>query len=134
MPISTTEHRFGRDEKLKSKKVIQHLFDEGSNIKVYPLMIFYSFQQSDKCNIRVGFSVSKKKFKRAVDRNRIKRMMRETYRLNKSDLHEVVAQSGQSLNIMMIYLQNSQIDYDKLNLKMKEVIGQLCELNNKQNG
>jgi len=75
---------FNKKEKLKSQKLIEQLFSEGHSLSVYPFRIIYLntvFQ--DDILIKVGVSVSKRNFKRAIDRNRIKRLMREAYRLNK---------------------------------------------------
>ena len=95
---------FGKLEKLKSRKSIDILFKEGKSVAtngftlVYlqqPLNTFYPAQAS--------FSVPKKFFKHAVDRNRIKRMMREAYRLNKILLYKNLAQRKNQLLLMFIY-------------------------------
>ena len=95
---------FGKDEKLKSKKIIDQLFEEGKSVSnngftlvylVKPLLTFYPAQ--------AGFSVPKKHFKRAVDRNRIKRLMREAYRHNKTPFYEKLAERKQQMAIMFVY-------------------------------
>ncbi len=76
--------RFPKTEKLKSKKLIEQLFAEGVGITNYPIKLVYlktTFEDASKC--KVGVTVSKRNFKSAVKRNRIKRLMRESYRLNK---------------------------------------------------
>ena len=76
---------FSKRDKLKSKKVIDRLFLEGKSIVVYPLRLVYVSETfSDETHIKVAVSVSKKRHKKAVDRNRIKRLMREAYRLEKA--------------------------------------------------
>ncbi len=98
------KNTFGKDEKLKSKKIIDQLFKEGKSVStngftlvylVKPLSTFYPVQ--------AGFSVPKKHFKHAVDRNRIKRLMRETYRLNKTSLYENLAERKEQMAIMFVY-------------------------------
>ena len=74
-----------KSERLYKKKDIQELFDKGSSFYLYPFRIFVQ-KQSEQNIHQVLFSVSKKNFKKAVDRNRIKRRMREAYRLNKGAL------------------------------------------------
>lgn len=75
---------FSKRDKLKSKTVIDRLFLEGKSIVVYPLRLVYVSETfSDETHIKVAVSVSKKRHKKAVDRNRIKRLMREAYRLEK---------------------------------------------------
>ena len=95
---------FGADEKLKSKKTIDKLFKEGKSVSqsgftlVYltgPLSTFYPAQ--------AGFTVPKKFFKHAVDRNRIKRLMREAYRLNKNVLFQKLALQKQQMALMFVY-------------------------------
>jgi len=98
------KNTFGKDEKLKSKKIIDQLFKEGKSVStngftlvylVKPLSTFYPVQ--------AGFSVPKKHFKHAVDRNRIKRLMREAYRLNKVSLYENLAGRKEQMAIMFVY-------------------------------
>ena len=75
---------FGRKEKLKSRKQIDELFLQGKSFSVYPLRVTYRFISSDTPGVQVGVTAGKKYFKRAVDRNRMKRLMREAYRLQKA--------------------------------------------------
>lgn len=76
---------YSKKEKLKSKKLIEQLFVEGKSVSAYPLRLVYLPTTFDDDVIaKTGVSVSKKYFKTAVDRNRIKRLMREVYRLNKA--------------------------------------------------
>ena len=98
------KNTFGKDEKLKSKKIIDQLFKEGKSVStngftlvylVNPLTTFYPAQAS--------FSVPKRNFKHAVDRNRVKRLMREAYRLNKTAFYEKLVERKQQLAIMFVY-------------------------------
>ena len=75
---------FPKEEKLCSKKIIASLFKEGKKVKKYPMVLLFKKEDSISCN-QITFSVPKKKFKKAVDRNRIKRLLREVYRLKKED-------------------------------------------------
>ena len=76
---------FRKHEKLKSRKLIGKLFEEGKSVKKFPLRLVYlQTEHTSDSKIQAGFSVPKRNFKRAVDRNRIKRLMREAYRLNQS--------------------------------------------------
>ena len=75
---------YNKKEKLKSKKLIDKMFVEGKSVSVYPLRLVYLPIDFDTQVIaQTGVSVSKRNFKTAVDRNRIKRLLREAYRLNK---------------------------------------------------
>jgi len=78
---------FHKFERLSKKKSIQELFDKGSSFTLYPFRIHYLPVNSEETPFnRVLFTVAKKNFRRAVDRNRIKRLMREAYRLSKHNL------------------------------------------------
>ena len=75
--------KFPSSEKLKSKKAIDLLFAEGESVLAYPLRLIFMHANHSASN-KVAVSVGKNKFKAAVDRNRIKRLLRENYRLNRS--------------------------------------------------
>jgi len=111
---------YNKYDKLKSKKLIKKLFDDGKAISVFPLRLIYlKMEHEGKFLLQTGVSVSKRNFKLAVHRNRIKRMMREVYRLNKNTLYQSLDEKHL---FMFIYLGKSEIDYNKLNDKMKTLI------------
>lgn len=72
-----------KEIKLKSKKRIGELFEDGKSVKAFPLLLVYKTDESLENTFQAGFSVSKRNFKHAVDRNRIKRLLREYFRKNK---------------------------------------------------
>lgn len=81
---SSMTYKFPKREKLKSKKLIDQLFAEGSSVTHYPIRLIYlETRFKDQPRYKVGVTASKRNFKSAVKRNRIKRLMREGYRLNK---------------------------------------------------
>ena len=81
------DRTFSKKEKLKNKLLIERLFKEGKAITVYPLKLIYlNLSSSGETRCQVAVSVPKSKFKNAVDRNRIKRILRENYRLNKESI------------------------------------------------
>ena len=83
--MKTLSKTYSKKEKLKSKKLIDRLFAEGQSVSAFPLRLVYlSATFEDIIIAKTGISVSKRNFKNAVDRNRIKRLLREAYRLNKS--------------------------------------------------
>ena len=78
---------FKKEERLSKEKTIQELFDKGSSFYLYPFKVFFLPNRDPQHPIhRILISVSKKNFKKAVDRNLIKRRIREGYRLNKNQL------------------------------------------------
>lgn len=103
---------FTRTEKLKSRKLIGQLFEQGQHLKAMPLQVVYLAVDHDgEFPIKAGFSVSKRNFKKAVDRNRIKRLMRESYRLNK---HKLYKQCTKKYVLMFIYTGHEMHDYKQI--------------------
>ena len=79
-------YTLNKDDRLKSRKAIEYLFKEGKSFSIFPLRVLYTINAASEKptnNLRAGFSVSTRNFKKAVDRNRIKRLLREAYRLQK---------------------------------------------------
>src|SRR5689334_5548279 len=90
--------RFGfpKAERLKSRKQIEALFAGGKSVSVFPVRAVYELLPAEEPGLKVGVSASKRYFKKAVDRNRIKRLLRETYRLQKEELVLQVKEAGLS--------------------------------------
>ena len=105
---------FPKTEKLKSKKVIEELFSEGNSITEFPLKVLY-LSNENKERSQAGFSVPKKNFKKAVDRNRIKRQLREAYRINK---HLLKSNNGSKFALMFLYINKEKASYDSINKAM----------------
>ncbi len=82
----------GQKERLKSAKSIEHLFSEGKAISAYPLRLVFVSKPNSTVPMQCAFSVSKRHFKKAVDRNRIKRLLRESYRKIKPTLYQNLSQ------------------------------------------
>jgi ribonuclease P protein component len=111
---------YNKHEKLKSRKLIKQLFEDGKAISIYPLRLIYlKVEHESDFLLQTGVSVSKRNFKLAVNRNRIKRMMREVYRLNKNMLYKSL---DDKYIFMFIYLGRTETDYNKLNDKMKKLM------------
>lgn len=94
---------YNKTEKLKSKKELDNLFANGKSFLVFPLKVFYCI--SDKLsedNINLGVGVSKRNFKNATARNRVKRLLREAYRLNKTNIHSTITNKQLSFFILFI--------------------------------
>jgi len=119
------EFKFQKQEKLKRKKLIEQLFKEGKSVTIFPLRLFYlQCEHGGIKPIRAGFSVSKKKFKRAVDRNRIKRQLREAYRLNKAEVYKLI---DKKYIIMIIFVDNKKYDSRHINLKTIRILKKFLE-------
>lgn len=104
---------YNKSEKLKSQKGIEQLFSEGKSISAYPLRLVYLEQGSE---LKVGVSVSKRNFKKAVDRIRIKRLLREGFRLNKSILSD---NKPLGYALMILYISKDMPDFELINSKTK---------------
>ena len=106
---------YPKHEKLKSKTTIDLLFTEGKSVSKYPLRLVYV--ENSELNaelIKMGVSVSKKYFKKAVDRNYFKRVLRETYRLNK---HLLIDKLEKSHAFMFFYQSKERLSYQEIEEK-----------------
>lgn len=98
------KNTFSKDEKLKSAKLIEQLFKEGKSVSKDGFTLVYLVADVHSMYpARAGFSVPKKNFKHAVDRNRAKRIMREVYRTRKLKLYEKLVAVQKQLAIMWVY-------------------------------
>jgi ribonuclease P protein component len=108
---------YPKKEKLKNQKLIEKLFLEGKSISVFPLrMIYLQTTFEDGSKLKTGVSVSKRNLKKAVDRNRIKRLLREAYRLNKLEYFNNITTS---YALMILYISKDDTDFDAVNSKLK---------------
>ena len=105
---------YSKAEKLKSKTTIDLLFSKGKSVSKYPLRLVYI----------EGVSVSKKHFKKAVDRNYFKRVLRETYRLNKSLLLDNLTSS---FSFMLLYQSKDRLTYEEINKKTIQLFEKFLE-------
>ena len=111
---------YPKNEKLKSRKTIDSLFTEGKSVSKYPLrLVFTPLKESDE-KLKFGVSVSKKHFKKAVDRNYFKRVLRECYRLNKN---LIIEKLDRPFAIMFFYQTKERLSYAEINEKTIQLFG-----------
>ena len=125
-PLHTSgiaKNTFPKKERLSGKKEIQELFDKGSSFYLHPFLIKYAGEAPEGSFPKVLISVPKKKFKRAVDRNRIKRQLKEVYRLHKQQLFK--GKIPEHLGI--IYTASEKLPYDVLEKKLNLVLHRFQE-------
>jgi len=102
--------RFPKTEKLKSAKTIERLFSEGKSITKFPLKLMFLQQDLEKPT-QATFAVSKRNFKLAVDRNRVKRQLREAYRLHKP---LIFTNNGKKFALLFLYFSKDKPKYAEL--------------------
>jgi ribonuclease P protein component len=112
--------KFGKPNKLKSRSTIDLLFKEGKSITVFPLKLVYlNLGSAPKGTLQVGVSVSKRHHKTAVARNRIKRLMREAFRLNRPHYFN---NSSTPCALMILYISKKGTTFEELNTAMVKLL------------
>jgi ribonuclease P protein component len=124
----TIRYRFGREQKLKSRKLIGKVFSEGKSSYSHSLKAIW-LTENPFHFLQVGVSVSSRYFKKATDRNRIKRLMREAIRLQKQELESVLTANGKQLSLFLLYngndmpqLDDISKDFDIIAKKIKKTL------------
>lgn len=120
-------HSYNKTEKLKSRKTLNEVFTKGRSFSVFPVKVFYVMNESAEHSVKTGVGVSTRNFKKAVDRNRIKRLLRECYRLNKTVLHEAVTKKQKDLSVFFLFVGKELPDYEMLSGKIKTALTKLEE-------
>lgn len=119
---------FKKLERLCSKKVIEELISKGSSFNEFPFKVIYHQTKLDSSSpAQVVISVSKRNFKKAVSRNKLKRRTREAYRKNKDLLYEALQKKEQQLAIMLIYIAKEEIEYKEIESKIIVTLRKLAE-------
>ncbi len=134
-------YTLGKNERLKSRKAIEQLFKVGKSFSVFPFKVVYQIAANDAAalqnkdhmpinndQLKCAFSVSKRHFKKAVYRNRIKRLMREAYRLQKNELQDQQEQGNRSLTVFILYVSNELPEHTMVVSKMSAVLKRLQKI------
>ena len=125
-------YTFCKQERLCSKKLIDTLFQSGHRFMAYPYSVHWMICPSGTLpgNIpaQVLIATSKKKFRHAVDRNRVKRLTRECYRTHKPKLYEYLSSQGITIAISINYIHNEILDYHTLHHKFDRLTDSLIEI------
>lgn len=128
----------GKEERLKSRKLIERIFREGQRIALFPFRVYYFVSASPiggpaapapggrPIRLQAGFGAGSRNFKKAVDRNRIKRLTREAYRLQKQALYDHLAAKGLFMAVFFIYTGKELPDYgtvtEKIDIALQKLI------------
>lgn len=104
-----------KSEKLKSSRIIGELFKTGETVTVSPLKLFWKLDDTNQSvPARMAVTVPGKNFKRSVDRNLIKRRIREAYRLNKHNFVDFLSDKNLSLIFIFLYLPKTICSYQQI--------------------
>lgn len=123
----TSSFKFRKTERLISQKEIDFLFTNGHSLFIHPFRIVWTIRETTPSHLpaAVAISVPKKRFKRAVDRNRIKRLIREAYRLNKGLFYDSLPEGLGVVNLMFIYSASEILPYSQISHKITIVLKRL---------
>lgn len=116
-----------KTDRLKSRKAIDIMFTKGKSFSNFPFRVLW-MNVENEVGLKAGFSASTKNFKKATDRNKIKRLMREAYRLQKNDLDVQLSLNKKTLNIFFIYTGKEIPTYNLIFEKMGNVLKRIIKL------
>lgn len=118
------DYTFHKTERLKSRKVIQRMFKEGRSFSHYPFRLVWLTMEERRSDAPVQFTVSvpRRRFRRATQRNRVKRQIREAYRLHKHLLYRGISDDEPQIAFMVIYTGKEVFPTEELMRKMKQMI------------
>lgn len=112
-------------EKLKSRKLLNQVFAEGKSFNAFPLKITYTHSAEENTSkAKIGVGVSSRHFKKAVDRNRIKRLIRESYRLQKKYLLDLVPEKTQ-VHVFILFVGKDLTETSLIKDKMPLILEKL---------
>lgn len=127
----TKTFTLGKTERLKSRKAIEELFEKGKSFSIPPIRVLY--QRTAMEELQAGVGVSSKNFKKAVDRNRIKRRIKEAYRLQKIPLQQLMLSRGMGMRIFLTYTSKEMPEYAVLSAAVGKCLNKLLKQLNEMN-
>ena len=116
-------------ERICKENDIKALFDRGVGLSVYPFRVIYMFHrdESHPVTVRLLVSVSKKRFHHAVNRNRVKRLMREAWRRNKAPLYEICEEDNISVDVALVYTATVIHSYEEMLKKAQKAVQEILK-------
>jgi ribonuclease P protein component len=128
IPRMRQRYTWTKAEKLKSRKRIEWVFKEGRSLSVFPFKVFYLLAPPPTpAPLQAGFGAGSRHFKKAVDRNRIKRLSREAYRLQKQPLIDALAEKERSMALFFIYTGKELPDQGTVTAKIGVLLQKLIK-------
>jgi len=124
--------RFRKSDRLKRRKVIEAIFSSGQSVHAFPIhLIWTTSERIGPSHIQVGFTAPRRKFKRAVDRNLLKRRMKEAYRLNKHLITDTITSEKDQISVMCLYLSGDILTFDVIQKGMTTALKRLADKHNR---
>lgn len=125
MPKKNT---LGKTERLKRRKAIDLVFRKGKHFSVFPVRTSYAFTDTISTSLQCGFGTSSRNFGRSTDRNRIKRLLREAWRLKKQELQELTVQKNVKLAVFIIFVGKELPNWELVNEKIDVILQRLTRM------
>jgi ribonuclease P protein component len=117
------QYTLGGSERVKSRKLVEQLFQQGQVLHLPPFRISYLLNQTE--GLQFGVGAGTRYFKKAVDRNRIKRLVREAYRLQKNQLHDLLQQEQKGLAVFFVFtgkeIPDQSFIFEKVGLALEQL-------------
>ena len=128
----TKAFSYNKTEKLKSRKQLDILFEKGKSFTVFPVKVWYAYAEEQDNILKTGVGVSSRNFKKAVHRNRVKRLLREAYRTEKQPLQTYLNNTEKKLAVFLLFVDKALPAYsvvkEKTGLCIQRLIKQLNEV------
>lgn len=119
---------YGKEEKLKSRKLMEQLFSQGKAFTMFPLKVFYMpVAEPLDFPVKAGVGTSSRNFKKATDRNRVKRLLREAYRTEKPALLDYTRNNNKQVAVFFLYIDKILPEYTAVQSRMKPAISKLIK-------
>ena len=117
---------YNKQEKLKSRKLISLVFGSGKSFLQFPVKVSYLISNDPtEATVKAGVGVSTRYFKKAVDRNRVKRLLRECYRLNKHPLLAYCTEKNIQVAVFFLYVDKQLPEFESLQTNMQLILSKL---------
>ena len=131
---------YQKADKLKSRKQTQHLFSKGSSITVFPIKLIYTIESLsnllDEAGLhkitaagllQAGVGATTRNFRKAVQRNRVKRLLREAYRLEKPHFLSQISLANKRVNLFFLYSHSDILSQSEIQNKVRTLLAQLVQ-------
>ena len=125
----STHFSYQKKDKLKSRKQTQFLFAKGQSMNAFPLKLIYTIEASEPGTLQAGVGAPSRTFRKAVARNRVKRLLREGYRLERPAFVEAANTAMEKLrvNLFFLYTDATVITQKEIQEKIKQLLGRVAE-------